>query len=31
MIEKTLTIDQTTRYQIKLNRKFTTSIYGKTD
>ena len=31
MIEKTLTIDQTTRYQIRLNRKITNSMYGKTD
>jgi len=31
MIEKTLTIDQATRYQIRLNRKITISIHGKTD
>ena len=31
MIEKTLTIDQATRYQIKLNRKITIDIHGKTD
>jgi hypothetical protein len=31
MIEKTLTNDQTSGYQIRLNRKFTVSIHGKTD
>jgi hypothetical protein len=31
MIEKTLTNDQISGYQIRLNRKFTISVYGKTD
>ena len=31
MIYKTLTIDQATRYQIKLNRKITIGMHGKTD